>query len=46
VAFGAAISSRMNFGRPDANPPGMLANIIAHDHAVVRAASHSAREMP
>jgi hypothetical protein len=46
LAFGAAVSSRMDFRRPDANPPGMLANIIAHNHSVVRAASHSAREMP
>jgi DNA-binding beta-propeller fold protein YncE len=46
LAFGAALSGRMNFRRPDANPPGMLAHIIARNHSIVEAARHSARETP
>ncbi len=30
TAYGAAISERLDFSRPDANPPGVLARILAH----------------
>ncbi|HEY6325211.1 MAG TPA: alkaline phosphatase family protein [Candidatus Cybelea sp.] len=32
TAYGAAISERLDFSRPDANPPGVLARLLAHAH--------------
>ncbi len=31
IAYGAALSARLNFTRPDATPPGLLEEIIAHN---------------
>ncbi|MGR4064575.1 MAG: hypothetical protein ACLQPV_03930, partial [Vulcanimicrobiaceae bacterium] len=31
-AYGAKTSARLDFTRPDAVPPGVLENIIAHNH--------------
>jgi YVTN family beta-propeller protein len=30
-AYGAKVSEALNFSRPDANPPGVLSNILAHN---------------
>jgi DNA-binding beta-propeller fold protein YncE len=32
VAYGAALSARLDFRRPDANAPGILTDILAHNH--------------
>ncbi len=32
TTFAAAVSERLDFSRPDANPPGVLARILAHAH--------------
>jgi DNA-binding beta-propeller fold protein YncE len=32
AAYGSQVSAGMNFRRPDANPPGVLRAIIAHNH--------------
>jgi hypothetical protein len=32
TSFAAPISERLDFSRPDANPPGVLARILAHAH--------------
>ncbi len=36
VAYGADVSARLNFSRPDAASPTVLENIIAHNHAYRR----------
>jgi DNA-binding beta-propeller fold protein YncE len=33
VAYGARLSERLDFSRPDANPPGVLTDILAHSAA-------------
>ncbi|MBV9057446.1 MAG: hypothetical protein JO351_12510, partial [Candidatus Eremiobacteraeota bacterium] len=32
VAYGAAVSARLDFTRPDAANPVLLTNILAHNH--------------
>jgi DNA-binding beta-propeller fold protein YncE len=32
VAYGAQLSARLDFSRPDAAPPSVLRNILEHDH--------------
>jgi YVTN family beta-propeller protein len=46
LAFGAATSAKLNFTRPDANPPGVMHDVLARNHSVVETKSHSARVMP
>lgn len=33
TAYGAALSNRLDFTRPDANRPGVLLDILAHNHS-------------